>query len=85
MSLKSQQIIFTQCGLGPTASVVFLVVALWTFAPFTCSKKRGIAVWGYGLDLAGSGSGSRSGCCEHGSEPSGSALDGEFPDQLSDC
>ena len=28
-------------------------------------------MWGYGLDIAGSGQGEVAGTCEHGNEPSG--------------
>jgi hypothetical protein len=33
---------------------------------------------GCGLDASGSGQGPVAGCCEHGSEPSGSIKGGEF-------
>jgi hypothetical protein len=40
------------------------------------------AMWGYGLDRAGSGYGQVAGTCECGNEPSGSIKCGEFLDWL---
>ena len=37
-------------------------------------------MWGYGLDLSGSGQGQAAGTCECGNEPSGSIKYGEFLD-----
>ena len=39
-------------------------------------------MWGYGLDLAGSGWGNVAVSCECGNEPSGSIKFGEFLDYL---
>ena len=39
-------------------------------------------MWGYGLDLSGSGQGQEAGTCECGNEPSGSIICGELLDQL---
>jgi len=40
----------------------------------------GSGMWGYGLDLAGSGYGQVAGICECGNEPSGSIKCGKFLD-----
>jgi len=39
-----------------------------------------VGIWGYELDVVGSGQGQMAGTCESGNEPSGSIKCGEFLD-----